>query len=71
MPPEMIGPLALAELEGLFAAVSRFRFQLNRTGWFGGNALWLAPCDAGPFRTLTNRVYQAFPAYPPLRGPVR
>ena len=31
MPPETIGPLALAELEDLFAAVSRFRFQLDRT----------------------------------------
>jgi 2'-5' RNA ligase superfamily len=68
MPPETIGPLAFAELEDLFAAAGRFRFQLDRTGWFGDNALWLAPRDPGPFSALTNRVYQAFPAYPPFEG---
>jgi hypothetical protein len=68
MPPETIGTLAFAELEDLFAAVSRFRFQLNRTSWFGDDVLWLAPRDPGPFRALTNRVYQAFPTYPPFEG---
>ena len=48
MPPETIGPLALAELEDLFAAAGRFRFQLNRTGWFGDNALWLPPATPDP-----------------------
>jgi 2'-5' RNA ligase superfamily len=68
MPPKTIGPPALAELENLFAAVSRFRLQLNRTAWFGDDVLWLAPRDPGPFHALTNRVYQAFPAYPPFEG---
>ena len=30
--------------------------------------LWLALRDPGPFRALTNRVYQAFSAYPPFEG---
>ena len=62
MPPKTIGPLALTELEHLFAEVSRFRFRLDHTDWFGDDALWLAPRDPGPFRALTHRVFQAFPA---------
>jgi hypothetical protein len=31
MPPAMIDPLVLAELERLFAGVSRFRFRLDHT----------------------------------------
>ncbi len=68
MPPETISPSVLAELEHLFAAVSRFRFRLERTDWFGTNVLWLAPSEPEPFRALTNRVYEAFPAFPPFEG---
>jgi hypothetical protein len=68
MPPETIDPATLRQLEHLFAAVSRFRFQLDDTDWFGHDALWLAPHDPRPFRALTNRVYQAFPAFPPYKG---
>jgi len=35
MPPESINPPVLVELERLFAGMSRFRFQLDRTSWFG------------------------------------
>jgi len=68
MPPAAIGPAALAELERLFAAVSRFRFRLDHTGWFGEEVLWLAPRDPGPFQALTRRVAKAFPAFPPYQG---
>jgi len=68
MPPQAIGPAALTGLEHLFAAVSRFRFQLDRTAWFGDEVLWLALRDPGPFRTLTRAVVQAFPAFPPYEG---
>lgn len=68
MPPQAIGPAALTRLEHLFAAVSRFRFQLDRTAWFGNEVLWLAPRDPRPFRALTRAVVQAFPAYPPYQG---
>ena len=68
MPPEMIGPPVLGDLERLFAAVRRFRFELARTDWFGDEVLWLAPRDPAPFRALTQRVYEAFPAFPPFGG---
>ena len=68
MPPWRIDELVLAELEHLFAAVTRFRFRLDDTGWFGDDVLWLAPREPGPFRDLTRRVYGAFPAFPPFEG---
>jgi hypothetical protein len=45
MPPQAIGPAELARLEHLLAAFSPFRFQLDRTAWFGDEVLWLAPRD--------------------------
>jgi len=68
MPPQAIGPAALTGLEHLLAAFPRFRFQLDHTAWFGDEVLWLAPRDPGPFRALTRRVYQAFPAFAPYQG---
>jgi 2'-5' RNA ligase len=68
MPPEMIRPPVLGELERLFAAVPRFRFQLAGTAWFGQEVLWLAPGNPAPFRVLTDRVYEAYPAFPPFEG---
>ncbi len=68
MPPAAIDAPALSRLEELFAEAGRFRFQLNRTGWFGDDVLWLAPQDPGPFRALTQQVFRAFPAFPPFEG---
>jgi hypothetical protein len=68
MPPQMIGPVVLAELEQVFASIRRFHFQLASTGWFGEEVLWLAPTDPAPFHALIDGVYQAFPAYPPFEG---
>ncbi len=71
MAPKLIGPhqlAKLAKLAQLFAAVSRFRFELVRTDWFGDEVLWLAPGHAAPFRSLTDLVYEAFPAFPPFGG---
>ena len=68
MPPGTIDETVFDELKHLFAAVSRFRFRLDRTDWFGDAVLWLAPCDPGPFRALTQRVFEAFPAFPPFEG---
>ena len=66
-PAWMIDLAVLAQLEHLFSAVSRFRFQMDHTEWSGDNVLWLAPRDPGPFRALTQRVCQAFPAFPPFQ----
>jgi 2'-5' RNA ligase len=68
MPPDTIDTAALTALGRLLANVGRFRFQLDRTDWFGDEVLWLAPRDPGPFRTLTQRIFQAFPAFPPFGG---
>jgi 2'-5' RNA ligase len=68
MPPSAIDPAVLAELAHLFAAISRFRFRLDHTDWFGNEVLWLAPRDPGPFRALIEAVHQAFPAFPPFEG---
>jgi 2'-5' RNA ligase len=71
MPPEAIGSPALGQLERLFATFRGFRFQLARTAWFGDEVLWLAPGDPAPFRALTDRVHEAFPAFPPFEGRYR
>jgi 2'-5' RNA ligase len=68
MPPEEISEGTLISLERLFASVSGFDFQLDRTAWFGDTVLWLAPRDPGPFRTLTRQAFEAFPDFPPYQG---
>jgi len=68
MPPEMIDEAALTRLAELFAGVSRFRFVLDHTDWFGDDVLWLGPGDARHFRALTQRVFGAYSAYPPFEG---
>jgi hypothetical protein len=68
MPPQMITPRVLAELEQVFLSIRRFRFQLAATGWFGAQTLWLAPTEPAHFLALTDGVYQAFPAFPPFGG---
>ena len=65
MPADMID---LSQLGRLFADVSRFRFVLDHTDWFGEQVLWLGPRDPAPFRALTDRVYQAYLAFPPFEG---
>jgi 2'-5' RNA ligase len=64
----MIDTAILTQIGQLFADLTRFRFQLSRTDWFGEQVLWLAPQDPAPFRALTQLVYQAFPAFPPFEG---
>jgi 2'-5' RNA ligase len=68
MPPEEISSPVLASLEGLFAAVSRFCFQLDRSDWFGTDVLWLGPHDPKPFQALTRTVTREFPAFLPYEG---
>lgn len=65
MPADMID---VNQLGRLFADVTGFRLVLDHTDWFGEQVLWLAPRDPAPFRALTDRVYQAYPAFPPFEG---
>ncbi|HEY1625085.1 MAG TPA: 2'-5' RNA ligase family protein [Streptosporangiaceae bacterium] len=68
MAPERIGTAVLAALRDLFAEVSRFRFRLDRTDWFGDEVLWLAPSDPAPFHALIQCAFRAYPAFPPFQG---
>ncbi|MGI8446215.1 MAG: 2'-5' RNA ligase family protein [Streptosporangiaceae bacterium] len=68
MPPGAIDEPVLAELVHLFAAAGRFPFRLDGTAWFGDDVLWLAPSNPDPFRALTQRVFDTFPAFPPFGG---
>ncbi len=68
VPPAKIDTAVLTQLERLFAAVRGFGFRLDHTDWFGDAVLWLAPRDLGPFRALTQRVFEAFPDFPPFGG---
>ena len=67
-PPETIDTPVLARLERLFGQFRRFRYQLDRTSWFGQDVLWLSPSPPGPFRALTEHVCQVFPAFAPYQG---
>jgi 2'-5' RNA ligase len=68
MAPGKIDTAVLTRLERLFAAVSGFGFRLDHTDWFSDTVLWLAARDPGPFRALTQRVFEAFPDFPPFGG---
>jgi 2'-5' RNA ligase len=67
-PPEQLAPPVLRRLETLFAGVAAFPCTFARTAWFDETVLWLAPQDPDPFRALTDRVFAAFPHYPPFEG---
>lgn len=58
----------IARTAAVFRAEPAFRHRLVRTAWFGDDVLWLAPDASAEFRSLTNRVWTAFPAYPPYEG---
>jgi 2'-5' RNA ligase len=68
LPPPEVSADVLASLSRLFASVGRFRFLLDRTGWFDDRVLWLGPRDPAPFRALTQLVFSAFPSCPPYGG---
>jgi hypothetical protein len=68
IPPAELDTAVLAQLERLFASIPRFAVRLDETRWFNHEVVWLAPSDPAPFRILTQRVVEAFPAYPPYGG---
>lgn len=58
----------VAGTAALSRSVPGFRHNLFRTAWFGDEVLWLDPDASEEFRSLTRRVWAAFPAYPPYEG---
>ena len=47
---------AHAEVEGFFAQVEPFDFELSQVGWFEERVVFLAPSDPTPFVELTERL---------------
>ncbi len=43
MAPEAIDDTVLGTLAGLFASTPGFDYQLDRTGWFDEDVVWLGP----------------------------
>ncbi|MFE7604752.1 2'-5' RNA ligase family protein [Brachybacterium paraconglomeratum] len=57
-------------LEALFADEPPISYAGRRTGWFGGQVLYIALDDASPVRRLTEQVVAAFPDHPPYGGAI-
>jgi 2'-5' RNA ligase len=68
VPAAEIDEDVVARTAELFRSVPAFQHNLVRTAWFGEEVLWLAPDASEEFRSLTERVWTAFPAYPPYEG---
>jgi hypothetical protein len=50
------------------AALAPFDYSFSSTGWFGVEVVYLAPDQPAPFIELTERLWAAFPDYPPYAG---
>ena len=68
IPTEQIDHAVLGALAAAIASVPAFDVTLADVRWFGDGVLWLAPDPAGPFRALTQALWQRFPACPPYGG---
>jgi 2'-5' RNA ligase len=66
--PAAVDAESLAGLSAAIGSVDAFECTFRRTGWFGAEALWLAPEPEEPLRRLTLAVWAAFPGYPPYGG---
>ncbi len=61
LPPDRLGASVVAALGDAVRTVPRFGLTFPRLGWFGEEALWLAPEPADPFRALTSAVWARYP----------
>ena len=68
IPASEIRDEVMVRLAALFRPVPAFTHNFVRTAWFGDQALWLDSDAAQVFRSLTQLVWTAFPAYPPFEG---
>ncbi|GAB3698294.1 2'-5' RNA ligase family protein [Mariniluteicoccus flavus] len=67
-PAEEIDTDDLACLQEISGGTAPFDIELTRTGWFGGDVLFLAPTASEPIVSLTRRVEAAFPQFPIYGG---
>ena len=58
---------SLPRIAGIARSVPCFNYRLARTERFPV-ALYLAPDPGEPFATLMDRIFRAFPEYPPFEG---
>ena len=68
IPADDVHDGVLDRIAGAVADVPAFPYRFSRTAWFDDRVVWLAPDDDTPFRALTDRIWRAFPAYPPFEG---
>jgi 2'-5' RNA ligase len=68
IPASEIQGAVMVRLAALFRTVPAFTHNFVRTAWFGDEVLWLGSDAAQVFRSLTQLVWTAFPAYPPFEG---
>lgn len=66
--PTAIDDHVIASLAAAVGSVGAFDCRFLRTEWFADDVLWLAPEPPGPFRRLTNAVWDAFPQQAPYGG---
>jgi 2'-5' RNA ligase len=67
MAPGQVDAEVLETLRRIAAAVPCFDYRLRETRRFPV-ALYLAPDPDGSFSALTDRIFEAFPDYPPFGG---
>jgi 2'-5' RNA ligase len=67
MAPPLIDEEVLARITDIARSVPCFDYRLARTERFPV-ALYLAPDPGEPFAALTDRIFSAFPDYPPFEG---
>ncbi len=68
VPPFSIDAVTLQRIAEVADACPSFSYRFSRTAWFGDDVLYLAPDDPVPFRDLTGRLWETFPAHPPYGG---
>lgn len=68
MPPDEITDDVLGRLADVFGVVAPFEHAFVRTEWFGDDVLWLASDADAAFRSMTELVVDAFPAFLPYEG---
>ena len=67
MAPTLVDTDIVATLRGIASSVPCFNYRMAKTERFPV-ALYLAPDPDKPFSTLMERVFRAFPDYPPFEG---
>jgi 2'-5' RNA ligase len=68
LPRDALDASAVASIGRIASQTRPFEFKLSIIGTFPNGIIHLVPEPEGPFRTLTARLWEAFPDYPPYAG---